>query len=329
MRFPATSFLPLVGLLGLAACSGIPASKVIVEGEAPVIIGPATRKNLTPLEPVYQCYDRKLSESRTKGKASAPPLNIAVGQIQDFTTRALTSERVDITQGGSLMVISALMKLRDNVTVHDRVDPRVTEAELQYMNNKYLGDGNTHDNGGVEVPWLPYFGGSIRQSEYTILGGITEVNYNLSSGGASLMIDQIGGRQRVYTINVAADLRLVRTSSLEVVAAVSLQKQFVGYERDLELFSFFDIGNKSRLFDAYAGEKSQEPLQLGIRAILEESTLALIADLTGVQYDSCNPGSWEYPETQPVVTAPKLPETDITARSAPFVVPEYSGSAVW
>ncbi|MBN1665112.1 MAG: hypothetical protein JW943_16060 [Deltaproteobacteria bacterium] len=286
--------LAVLMTLSITGCASI-SMEQLASGEAPLVVGPSVRANKTPLDGAMSCYNRKLALS---DNLAGKKLQIAVGEIKDYTGKASESEGAAITQGGSLMLFSGLYKLKDAVNIHDRFDMRVTDAELRYIGLKQLGDGQNHEVNGQTVPWMPYFGGSVKKSDYTILGGITELNYNIQSGGAEFRVSQIGPKARVYTMSVAADLRLVKTQTLEVVSAVSLQKQFTGFEVGFELFRFFGANGTDQLFDVNIGNKSQEPLQLGIRAIIEESVMHLIADATGVSPDSCMPETWTYSEEE-------------------------------
>ncbi len=271
-------------------CAGI-RMQTLSSGEAPVVVGPAVRANRTPLDSAMACYNQLLA-----AKLGGKKLQIAVGEVKDYTGKLSDSQGTAVTQGGSLMLFSGLYKLKDAVTIHDRFDMRVTDAELKYIGRRQLGDGQNHEVGGKKVPWMPYFGGSIKKSDYAILGGITEVNYNIQSGGAEVRVNQVGPAARVYTLNVATDLRMIKTQTLEVVSAISLQKQFTGYEVGFETYRFYDLFGDSDLLDINIGNKSQEPMQLGIRAIIEESILKLIADATGVSCEDCLPKVWRYPE---------------------------------
>ena len=76
-------------------------------------------------------------------------------------------------------------------------------------------------------------------------------------------------------MNVGIDMRLVNTHTLEVVKTISLQKQIVGYEWRANVFRFFG----SELLDLSTGQKIDEPLQLGIRTVVEQGTSELIAFL--------------------------------------------------
>lgn len=250
-------------------------------GEVAVLLGPAARDNVTPMDPAFACLALRLSAR------SSPRVVIAVGEVRDFTGKYSVNEGTAVTQGGSLMVASALGKLGEAVQLAERFDPAVGERELAYVDRRQLGDGRTHEiasgGAGSTVSWLPYYGGSIAASDYYIVGGITELNFNIRSGGAEVRIGQVGPKLRTYTQSVAIDLRIVDTRSLLVTKTISLTKQFTGYEVGFNTFRFFG----SDLFDINIGAKGQEPLQLGIRAALEEGVLRLVAAAARTDPSEC------------------------------------------
>ncbi|WP_296615502.1 CsgG/HfaB family protein [Sphingomonas sp.] len=252
-------------------CSGLHEVR-LAPGEAPTPIGRPARDNRTPMDPALDCL-----ASRLAARSVRPPV-IAVGDVRDYTGKYAIDEGAAITQGGALMVSSALGKLAPGIRIAERFDPAVAERELAYMDHRQLGDGARHTPGpgAAPVAWLPYYGGSIAASDYFIVGGITELNYDIRSKGAEARAGQIGPKARTYTQSVAIDLRIVDTRSLLVVKTVSLTKQFTGYEVGFDLFRFFG----STHFDINLGAKGQEPLQLGIRTALEEATLQLVAAAT-------------------------------------------------
>lgn len=257
-------------------------------GEQPTLVGPAVRDNRTPLDPVLACVGNELLQRRTK-----PPV-IAVGDVRDYTGKYSINEGSALTQGGALMVSSALGKLGRGVTIAERFDPLIAERELGYADRRQLGDGVAHDvatpQGNSKVPWMPYYGGSVAASDYYIVGGITELNYDVRSGGFQVGINGGGPKARTYTQSVAIDLRIVDTRSLLVVKTVSLTKQFTGYEIGFDIFRFFG----SALFDINLGAKAQEPLQLGVRTALEEATMRLVASVASVDAAPClRLRSWE------------------------------------
>ena len=255
---------------------------------APIIQGPAVSNNSTLLEPVYACYRDLLNAADAKRGASGP-LELSVGEVRDYTGKSSINEGANVTQGSTLMVMSALGRLDPVVRLHERFDPRVAELELIYGDKRQLGDGRPYavpagPQGQLQrVPWTPYLGGTIMSSRYYIVGGITELNWNVNSGGIAAKVNQIGPTIRTYNASVGIDLRIVDTKSLVVLHAVTLQKQVTGHEVDANVFSFF--GN--RLFDISTGTKNDEPIQLAIRTTLELGVLELLASVSGVSAEPC------------------------------------------
>ena len=272
----------------LAAACAIPPDmrrEVINEGDVPVVLTGKPTPNRTPLTAKLECYGDRL-QAHDMGHTS-----IAVGNIRDYTGKASDLEGLLITQGGSLMAYTALGNMAPGITIHERFDTAVADAELNYISKRQLGDGRMHEapdaqgNNSEPVPWKPYYGGSVLQSDYYIVGGITEVNYNIQSGGAELFVDQVGGKGRIFTMNVGVDLRIVGSQTLKVYDTISIQKQVSGYEVGASVFRFFD----SDLWDVNAGAKNQEPLQLAVRMAIEESVLGLVQTVTGVSEGDCQP----------------------------------------
>lgn len=295
--------LVATSLVSLAGCSSLASpglrTQRIAGDDIPTPLGPPARTNRTPLEPALACFGDQLT---VKG---GPRIVFGVGEVKDYTGKYSISEGNAITQGGSLMVYSALGKIGRSLVVAERYDPVIAERELGYTDRRQLGDGNVHDVNGGKVPWLPYFGGSLIRSDYYIVGGITELNYNIRSGGVEIAVNNVGPKARTFTQSVAVDLRIVDTRTLLVVKSVSLTKQFSGYEIGAGVFRFFG----SDLFDINIGAKGQEPLQLGIRTALEEATLRLVAAVTQLDPDSCL--------NQRLATIPDQSADELRGRSLP------------
>lgn len=281
--------------LGVSACSAVNSgldSQRVAPGEVPVAIGTPVRDNRSPMEAALACFGDQMT-------AGGQPITVAVGEVRDYTGKYSINEGNAITQGGALMVYSALGKIGGPVRIAERFDPTIAERELGYTDRRQLGDGGVREVDGKRVPWLPYYGGTIAQSDYFIIGGITEVNYNVRSGGAQVAINNIGPEARVYTQSVAIDLRIVDTRSLIVRDTISLTKQFSGYEVGVGVFRFFGTD----LFDINVGAKGQEPLQLGIRTALEEGVLRLVASVQDLDPSIC---MMQRLDTIPELSAGKL-----------------------
>lgn len=237
-------------------------------GTAPVI------NNETPYSNALRCIGGGLSQNMT-----AP--RIAVGNIRDYTGKVETRGGAQLTQGAALMAISGLSKA--GVKLVERFDTAVTELELKYANDRLIGDEDANDYRRIHA-------GSIRGSDYYLVGGITELNYDIRRGGitgAFSDLDPTGLTAsftgRLFVMNVGLDLRLVDSRSLEVVHVVSYQKQIIGREVSAGFFDFLN-GNT---FEVGAGEQANEPLQLGVRSVIERAILEMIVPLYGISPAQC------------------------------------------
>lgn len=238
-------------------------------GNAPVIANP------TPYSAALYCmadYARRYD---------LPSPRMAVGRISDYTGTVSADGGRQITGGASLMMNTALAKAGAHIV--ERYDTSVSELELRYANNRLIGDQGPGGPGDVEYRRI--LAGQVPGSDFYIVGGITEVNYNIRSGG----FDAAGGEAdtdtplsgaitaKSYVMNIAIDLRLVQTTTMEVVDVVSYQKQIIGREISAGVFDFLN-GN---VFDISAGEGGMEPAQLAVRALIERATVEFMANLYG------------------------------------------------
>lgn len=201
---------------------------------------------------------------------------IAVGRLADYTGRASQDGAgAAVTQGASLMAMSAFAKAGVNLV--ERFDTSVSELELRYANNRLIRDDQT---GQRQIN-----AGSIPGSNFHLVGGITELNYNIRSNG----IDALGGdrvdgdptgvfSRRLWVMNIGLDLRLVDTVTLEVVDVISYQKQIIGRELSAGVFTFWD----DAVVDISGGGSSLEPVQLAVRSVVERAVLEISAQLYGV-----------------------------------------------
>ncbi|RZJ32130.1 MAG: transcriptional regulator [Brevundimonas sp.] len=237
-------------------------------GNAPVTANP------TPYSAALVCmadYARRYN---------LPSPRMAVGRIADYTGTVSADGGRQVTGGASLMAMSALGKAGARQV--ERYDTSVSEMELRYANNRLIGDEGA--GGADDVQYRRIIAGSVPGSDFYIVGGITEVNYNIRSGG----FDVAGGQTtetplsvavagKLFVMNIAVDLRLVQTTTLEVVDVVSYQKQIIGREISAGIFDFLD-GN---VFDISAGEGGLEPVQLAVRSLIERATVEFMANLYG------------------------------------------------
>ena len=238
-------------------------------GNAPVTANP------TPYSNALVC----LGDFARRGNLRAP--RIAVGRIADYTGKEEAEGGRKVTQGASLMAITALAKA--GVQLVERFDTSVSELELKYANNKLISDadGPAQPNGD----YRRIRAGQVPGSDFYLVGGITELNYNIRSSGLQAFGGDADARDpkgnlggRLFVMNIGLDLRLVETKTLEVVDVISYQKQIIAREVSVGVFDFLN-GN---IFDISAGEGAQEPVQLAVRSLIERGVLEMSANLYGV-----------------------------------------------
>lgn len=238
-------------------------------GNAPVTSNP------TPYSTALYCladYARRYS---------LPSPRMAVGRISDYTGSISSDGGRQITQGASLMAVSALGKAGARVV--ERYDTSISELELRYANNRLIGDEGADQP--TDANYRRILAGQVPGSDFYLVGGITEVNFNIRSAGFDAGVGETDSERpgsglvqgKIYVMNVALDLRLVQTTTLEVVDVISYQKQIVGREISAGVFDFLN-GN---VFDISAGTGGMEPVQLAVRALIERATLEMMANLYG------------------------------------------------
>jgi curli production assembly/transport component CsgG/holdfast attachment protein HfaB len=270
--------MALAGVLSGCASDGFdPATGLYAR---PIGGAPAT-ENDTAYSEALRCL---ATRAREQGRESP---RLAVGDISDLTGRSDFETGRKISQGASLFAVTALTKA--GVPTVERQDRGVSEVERQYAQAHLLSDspdaaGQSADN------FRPVFAGQIAGSRYYVVGGVSELNYNIRSSG----VDISGGSAETaglsgglthsgYVMNIAIDLRLIDTTSQEVLATSSYQKQLVGRETRIGVFDFLN-GN---IFDLSAGTGGFEPIQFAVRTAVERGLYDFAADIYGLPRDSC------------------------------------------
>ena len=173
------------------------------------------------------------------------------------------------------MAMSALGKA--GIPQVERFDTSVAELEIKFTDNQLISDAE--QEGSVRR----LMAGEIPGSGYHLIGGITELNYNIRSNEGEVLYDIVSFGARYYVMNIGLDLRLIHTKSLRVIETVSYQKQIIGRELRGGLFEFFD----GKLLDLGLGERSLEPIQLAVRSVVERAVFELMRDLNYLPKDAC------------------------------------------
>jgi curli biogenesis system outer membrane secretion channel CsgG len=281
--------------VALAGCASNPVS---------VMRGPPVSTVETPYSAALACLSGAVP-------AASKKFSIGVGAVTDKTGKfSLDDGGYKVSQGPELMVISALSKT-NAVQLVERIDTRPLEWELKFANDKVLGDGEMRTistpTGQQQVAYRGIQPGILAGSDYYLVGGITSIDYDIFSAGAEVNIAGYGGGAREYRLLVGVDLRLVDSRTGRVAGVASLEKQVVGVETKLNLFRFFG----SRLYDLSAGTKKDEPMQLAVRAVIENAVFDLVANLYGGADATCR--TLEQHAMQE--TAPPAPATTTVARA--------------
>jgi curli production assembly/transport component CsgG/holdfast attachment protein HfaB len=233
-------------------------------GSAPVLNNP------TPYTDALFCMG-----GHFKGEEAPVPHTISVGKILDYTGKDDIETGRRLTQGAALMAMSALGKA--GIPQVERFDTSVTELEIKFADNQLIGD--KEQQGGVRR----LIAGEIPGSNYHLIGGITELNYNIRSNEGEVLYDIVSFGARYYVMNIGLDLRLIHTKSLRVIETVSYQKQIIGRELRGGLFEFFD----GKLLDLGLGERSLEPIQLAVRSVIERAVFELMRNIHHLPNDAC------------------------------------------
>lgn len=239
--------------LSLSACSG--EAVYSRQGVRPTYGLPVTNNDT----PYSQCLT-----ALSKLPGNNLPV-FTVGEVADKTGQVDRSNNgAVLTQGITEMMMSAFYKTR-RVNLVERFDLRIPLAEARMVEQKLaMAPAQT------SAP--------IRASNFVVMGALTELNYNIVSEGARLSVSGIGGGARTVVINVGLDVRVVNSQSFDVRYVSSLQKQIFGYEVEANVFRFFG----SRLVEFDAGRIQNEPLQLGVRSVVEMAVYQIMTDYLGL-----------------------------------------------
>lgn len=271
-------FISCLIVSGLVGCSSAP--KYNKDG---VMLLNASRitNNRTPYTTGLECTANRLTE---KSGSFSRKLRIAVGDMPDLTGKVNATEGAKITQGVEYMAITALNKLSDSIDIVERTNLDVYNIEADLMGKRLIGDGRKYNlSNGKKINYRPLLSGSITGADYFITGAVTEINYNLYSGGNLVGVSGLEFGKRTVVMNVAMDMRIVKVHNLQVVDAISLQKQFIGERTKQGTYRFFD----SELVSFDGGSSRDEPIQRGVRSLIEKGISTLIGKVMRVPTETC------------------------------------------
>ncbi|WP_419254499.1 holdfast anchoring protein HfaB [Caulobacter sp. ErkDOM-YI] len=312
----------LVALM-LAGCASTSADKVTGLYAQPIGDAPATT-NPTQYSSALTCL---ASNAATSGRV-AP--RVAVGAIADLTGKRDITTGAKVSQGASLFAISALGKA--GLRLVERADRGISDTELAYAQNHTLSD-SPEKAGSDPENYRPIYAGQIAGSDFYIVGGLTELNYNIRSSGVDARGGDVGTgglkgslTGSTYVINIAIDMRMVDSRSQEIIDITSYQKQIIGREIKPGVFDFLN-GN---VIDVSGGKSELEPMQLAARTLVERSIYDFASTLLQIKPSNClnEPADGAKPrQARPVQSVQAPPPAAQAPRPAAPVVaaPGYNG----
>lgn len=281
MRAPPPAFLVLPVLAAvLSACTSITADPVTGLYAKPIGNAPATA-NLTPYSNDLVCLHTKALS------AQKPRPRVAVGRIEDLTGKRDFYTGANITQGIALFAQSALS--RAGLPQVERGDRDISDYELKAAMERVLSD--TPEQAGSDPDnFRKVYTGQVAGSDYYLSGGLTELNYNILSDGVDLRVGGTGENDPAgafvssrFVMNIALDLRLIDTRSQEIRRVTAYQKQITGREVKPGVFALLD----GTMLDLSGGFSEMEPVQLGVRTLIERSVYDMAAALYGMDASVC------------------------------------------
>ncbi len=246
----------LVLILALLVVSGTTA----MEDEAELPVEGSEDMEVTAGEDLFS--DSNVTTA-TQLLVSLPPREdkpqVAVDGVKDRTGQVdpETGSSV-VSQGAEEMLITAL-KRSGQYKVLERTAFDALDIEQQLQDEGYLDD---------EMPES----GELLGAQYKMTGAITEYQIDKETGGLGISIAGIGGSKEKAIATAAVDLRLVDTTTGEVIWARSLQGEVEGERVGAQAFTFLG----QNIVELETGKGKQDVINLMVRTLLEEAVYQMV-----------------------------------------------------
>lgn len=221
---------------------------------------------------------------------------VSVGHINDLTGTNDYFNGRRLTQGATLMAMTAIGQ--SGLRLVERYDMGIPQVELELSQSGLVRDAPDQLR-RIEQ-------GQIQGSDLYLVGGITEYNPNIRSGGNNAFAntadrDGVGVtlRNSDYIIDVGIDLRLIDVRSTEVVSIRAFRKQIRGREVEAGVFAFLD----GSIIDIGGGERALEPVQTAVRSMIDRAVWEFVLELYNLPETYCDRQYASYAETRSVPTS--------------------------
>lgn len=187
---------------------------------------------------------------------------VAVFEIPDKTGEITENRSSLVSQGATDMLITALKRSRQ-FKILDRVNDNSIKQEQDLQKNNLLAAG---DN-----PKLNQLTGA----DYFITGAVSEYQVNKKTGGMGISIAGLGGFNEYAVATTAIDLRMIDSTTGEVIWSRSLRDEIKGKKVNLQSFSFMG----DNIVELETGTGKQKVINLILRTLIEEGVFELAKNI--------------------------------------------------
>jgi curli production assembly/transport component CsgG len=242
-----------------------------------IFVGGCGGQCKTLLQENKTCMSNVLEEntSRLKGK----PVVVAVGQIADRTgqfrggneespystalSQAPDSILVSVLRESGIFRIPEVPQLQALIALK-----RIRNESL--LKRAILAGKIPKDTKEVSIQSI--MGDELMADlKFVFLGDITECNTGTKSGGLGFGIFGASANVQFKVAEVATDIRIVDSSTFEVLDAISIKRTVYAWKTEANLFRFFTLGGAGTMVEIQAGYADLTPLNLALRLCLQKT----------------------------------------------------------
>lgn len=142
----------------------------------------------------------------------------------------------------------------------------------------------------------PAGGAPLAAVDYLILGGVSQFDHNIVTGGAGFRLLGIGANTQYAIDTVVVDIRAIDPVNGRIIKAVSAAKRIFSFEVRANVYRYID---DDTLLEGEVGGTDSEPSQLCVREAVEKGIFMLAAEM-GLS------GDWPFKETESALAHPVM-----------------------
>lgn len=173
-----------------------------------------------------------------------------------------------VTQGGTSILIKALEDSKWFKPIErENIGNLLNERQIIRSTHREYAQENGQPD---KIPIAPLLFAPI-----IIEGGIVSYDTNIITGGAGARYFGAGGSTRYRQDRITLYLRVVSTSSGEILNTVYVSKTILSQSIDVNLFRYV---NFKRLLEVETGISRNEPVQLAVKEAIEKAVESIIVE---------------------------------------------------